>query len=172
MQRLSASCILYLQTVHSSRSTTFLVVLAYPPISRPSTIRIPHTQQAARDDAPSCGRRAWSDHRNPTAYGRNDASPAQPTNPCPSCIGSPCEACTTTDRHWHGRDAVKCAAENDVRVLLARLALAVCRSPVKTSPSYAYPYMRTHRSGESYAQGQTVNMQTCAEALHRPTWGC
>ena len=31
LQRLIASCILYLQTVHSSRSTIFFVVLAYTP---------------------------------------------------------------------------------------------------------------------------------------------
>ena len=37
--------------------------------------------------------------RNPTAYGCNNAFPAQPMNPCPSCIGSPCGACTTIERH-------------------------------------------------------------------------
>ena len=136
MQRLSASCILYLQTVHSSRSTTFLVVLAYPPISRPLTIRIPHTQQAARDDAPSCGRRAWSDHRNPTAYGRNDACPAPPTNPCPSCIGSPCGGCSATQEGRGTRSTTHTlhrAKEGDLRVLLARLALAVCGSRINTA---------------------------------------
>ena len=93
LQRLSASCILYLQTVHSSRSTIFFVVLAYTPqqLYLPSKTILPGRRQ--HGDAPSCGRRAWSDHRNPTAYGRNDAFPARPTNPCPSCTGSPCAVC-------------------------------------------------------------------------------
>ena len=149
MQRLSASCILYLQTVHSSRSTTFLVVLAYPPIFRPSTIRIPHIQQAARDDAPSCGRRAWSDHRNPTAYGRNDACPARPTKPCPSCTGSPCGAWMLTKANI---TSAMCGVDNigrDVRVLLARLALAVYEQESITSISQSTP-TRLKRKSSTY----------------------
>ena len=102
LQRLIASCILYLQTVHSSRSTTFFVVFACFPQRAigqpPAFLLLPGRQH---EDAPSCGRRAWSDHRNRTAYGRNDAFPARPTNPCPSCTGSPCGACTTIETRSH-----------------------------------------------------------------------
>ena len=59
LQRLRASCILYLQTVHSSRSTTFFVVFACLPRhaigQSPAFLILPDQRH---EDAPSCGRRA------------------------------------------------------------------------------------------------------------------
>ena len=43
--------------------------------------------RARHSNAPSCERRAWSDHRNRSACGRSDASPARRSSPCPSCTG-------------------------------------------------------------------------------------
>jgi hypothetical protein len=40
---------------------------------------------------PSCGRRAWFDHHNRIAYGRNVSYLEQRERPYQPCIGSPCE---------------------------------------------------------------------------------
>ena len=85
LHRLSESCILYLHTVHSSRSTTFLVVFAYnkPQVALNYLISF----ISRKKYGPSCGKRAWSDHHNRTACGHSDAFPVPPMNPCPFCTG-------------------------------------------------------------------------------------
>jgi len=72
-----------LHTVHSRRSTTFLVAKRL----------IRKSRQLYTYSWPSFGRQAWSDHRNPSAYGRNDAYPGQTRTPYRSCTGSPCGDC-------------------------------------------------------------------------------
>lgn len=56
----------------------------------------PYTRDATQPSLsswPSFGRQAWSDHRNPSAYGRNDAYPGQTRTPYRPCTGSPCGDC-------------------------------------------------------------------------------
>jgi hypothetical protein len=69
-----------LQAVHSNRSTTFLVVFALCTI-------VSIIQHMIHHPNIPCGRRAWSDHHNRSAYGHNDAFPVRTAKPCRPCTG-------------------------------------------------------------------------------------
>ena len=71
---------------------------------------------------PSCGRQAWSDHRNRTAYGRNDAYPERRGKPVKYM--SSCRQCISSQgRHPYLASLV--LGDLVLGVLLAVLALAV-----------------------------------------------
>jgi hypothetical protein len=68
---------------------------------------------------PSCGRRAWSDLRNRTAYGRNDAYPGRTEKPCQPCTLGSFSMCI------EGLGGGLLTSDLVLGVLLAVLALAV-----------------------------------------------
>ena len=68
---------------------------------------------------PSCGRRAWSDLRNRTAYGRNGAYPGRTEKPCQPCTLGRFSMCIG------GLGCGLLTGDLVLGVLLAVLALAV-----------------------------------------------
>lgn len=76
------SSIIYrtLQAVHSRRSTTFLVVFAL--CNAVSAVLPKNVVWIV-----PCGRRAWSDHHNRSAYDHNDAFPGRTARPFQPCTG-------------------------------------------------------------------------------------
>ena len=78
-----ASCI-YKQCILNARQLSTSSLPSYWSTSNVSTFSI-------NIIPPSCGRQAWSVHRNPTVYGRIDASLVRRGSLYPSCIVSLCE---------------------------------------------------------------------------------